>query len=107
MLAMGQRTNKDPRTLGSLFHAGCDELRQVRFAEVLTMLPGLFQQVLKGIQASIAERIQVLLDLFVAGIPAMCAMDAANFGVEILGFVGRCDSVRRAIVPIMSQYFLW
>ncbi len=71
MLAMGQRTTKDPRTLGSLFHAGCDELRQVSFAEALTMLLGVFQQVLKGIPASIAGRIQALLDSFVAGIPAI------------------------------------
>jgi len=49
----------------------CDELRQVSFAEALTMLLGLFQQVLKGIPASIAGRIQALLDSFVTGIPAM------------------------------------
>jgi len=71
MLAVSQRTNKDPRTLGRLFHAGCDELRQVSFAEALTMLLGLFQQMLKEIPASIAGRIQAQLDSFVAGIPVM------------------------------------
>jgi len=65
------RTTKDPRTLGSLFYAGCDELRQVSFAEAFTMLLSLFQQALRGIPASIAGRIQALLDSFVAAIPAM------------------------------------
>ena len=71
MLAVSQRTTKDPRTLGSLFHAGCDELRQVSFAEALTMFLGLFQQVLKEIPATIAGRLQAQLDSFVAGIPVM------------------------------------
>lgn len=71
MLAVSQRTTKDPRTLGSLFHAGCDELRQVSFAEALTIMLELFQQVLMEIPVSIAGRIQALLDSFVAGIPAM------------------------------------
>ena len=71
MLAVSQRTTKDPRTLGSLFHAGCDELRQVSFAEALAMLLGLFKQVLMEIPTSIAGRIQALLDSFVAEIPAM------------------------------------
>jgi hypothetical protein len=71
MLAVSQRMTKDPRTLGLLFHAGCDELRQVSFAEALTILLGLFQQVLKEIPVSIAGRIQARLDSFVAGIPAM------------------------------------
>jgi hypothetical protein len=28
MLELARRSAKDPRTLGTLFHAGCDELRQ-------------------------------------------------------------------------------
>ena len=71
MLAVSQRMTKDPRTLGILFHAGCDELRQVSFAEALTMLLEIFQQILKEIPRSIAGPIHALLDLFVAGIPAM------------------------------------
>jgi len=71
MLAMSQRTTKDPRTLGSLFHAGCDELRQVSFTEALTMLLGLFQQILKRIPVAVATQIQNLLDSFLAGVPAI------------------------------------
>jgi len=71
MLALGQRITKDPRTLGSLFHAGCDELRQVSFTEALTMLLGLFQQVVREIPATLAAQIQQLLDSFVAGFPAL------------------------------------
>jgi hypothetical protein len=71
MVAASQRTAKDLRTFGCLFPAGCDELRQVSFAEALTMLLGFFKQVLMEIPASIAGRVKALLDSFVAGIPTM------------------------------------
>jgi hypothetical protein len=71
MLAMGQRTSKGLRTVGSLFHAGCDEFKQVSFNEMLYKQLGHFQQVLKGIPAAIAGRLQILLDSFDAGILAM------------------------------------
>jgi DDE superfamily endonuclease len=71
MLATGQRMTKDPRTLGNLFHAGCDELRQVSFAEALTMLLGLLQQVAQEIPAILAAWVQQLLDSFIAGFPAL------------------------------------
>ena len=58
MLATSQRTAKDPRTLGTLFHAGCDELRQVSFAEALAVLLGHFQELLKGIPASVTAKVQ-------------------------------------------------
>ena len=70
MLAVSQRTTKDPRTLGSLFFAGCDELRQVSFAEALSLLLGFFKQILMEVPMSIAGRIHSLLDSFVAEIPA-------------------------------------
>jgi len=71
MLATSQRTAKDPRTLGTLFHAGCDELRQVSFAEALAVLLGHFQELLKGIPASVTVKIQALLDSFMAGLPVV------------------------------------
>lgn len=71
MLAVGQRMTKDPRTLGNLFHAGCDELRQVSFAEALTMMLEFLQQVLQEIPAVITARVQQLLDAFVASFPAL------------------------------------
>jgi hypothetical protein len=71
MLAVGQRITKDPRTLGNLFHAGCDELRQVSFAEALTMMLEFLQQVVQEIPAAVAARVQQLLNVFVAGFPAL------------------------------------
>ena len=44
MLALAKRTNKDPRTLGTLFHACCEELRQVTFAEALALVLMFLQQ---------------------------------------------------------------
>ena len=38
MLALAKRTNKDPRTLGTLFHACCEELQQATFAEALALV---------------------------------------------------------------------
>jgi hypothetical protein len=35
MLALAKRTSKDPRTLGTLFHACCEELQQATFADAL------------------------------------------------------------------------
>lgn len=46
MLALVRRMNNDPRTLGSLFHASCDELKQVGFAEALALLLTLLEQAL-------------------------------------------------------------
>ena len=37
-LAVAKRTNKDPRTLGTLFHACCEELQQATFAEALALV---------------------------------------------------------------------
>ena len=71
MLAIGQRMTTDPRTMGSLFYAGCDELRQVSFAEALTMLQGLLQQLVQEIPEALSARVQQLLDSFIAGFPAL------------------------------------
>lgn len=36
MLELARRSGKDPKTLGTLFHAGCGELRQASFPEAIT-----------------------------------------------------------------------
>jgi hypothetical protein len=46
MLALAKRTNKDPRTLGILFHACCEELQQATFAEALALVLMILEQAL-------------------------------------------------------------
>jgi len=49
MLALAKRTNQDPRTLGTLFHACCEELKQVTFAEALAVMVMLLKQALANV----------------------------------------------------------
>ncbi|MDO3377850.1 IS4 family transposase [Geoalkalibacter halelectricus] len=69
MLALARRTSKDPRTLGSLFHAGCDELRQVSFAEALRLLLDQLEQLVKSFAETVAAPIMAMLAAFIAQIP--------------------------------------
>lgn len=46
MLALARGMNNDPRTLGSLFHASCEELKQDGYAEALALLLTLLEEVL-------------------------------------------------------------
>jgi hypothetical protein len=71
MLALARRTSKDPRTLGSLFHAGCDEMRQVSFAEALKLLLEQLVQLVKSFAESIAQPIQAMLEAFMQQIPGL------------------------------------
>jgi hypothetical protein len=57
--------------LGTLFHARCDELRQVSFTEALTWLLGQLEKLIKGFAETIAAPIKMLLEAFVAQIPAL------------------------------------
>jgi hypothetical protein len=52
MLSIGKRTTSDPRTLGTLFFAGCDEIQQTSFCEALAILLNLFEQALKTVGLS-------------------------------------------------------
>ncbi|WP_429885579.1 IS4 family transposase [Geoalkalibacter halelectricus] len=71
MLALARRTSKDPRTLGSLFHAGCDELRQVSFAEALRLLLDQLEQLVKSFAETVAAPIRAMLAEFIAQIPGL------------------------------------
>ncbi|MDO8785232.1 MAG: IS4 family transposase, partial [Syntrophales bacterium] len=46
MQALTRRRNNDPRTLGSLFYACCEELKQTSLAEALAILLALLEQTL-------------------------------------------------------------
>jgi hypothetical protein len=71
MLELARRTSNDPRTLGTLFHAGCDELRQVSFAEALTLLLNHLEQVLKAFAEFTTAPLKAMLEAFIAQIPAL------------------------------------
>ena len=71
MLELARRTNNDPRTLGTLFHAGCDELRQVSFSEAFMLLMSHLQQLIKDFANQTTTPIIGMLEAFVAQIPAL------------------------------------
>ena len=69
MLELARRVNADPRTLGRLFHAVCDELRQLSFTEALALLLKLLEETLQGVVVVSKEQIQLLIEQFVAKLP--------------------------------------
>jgi len=71
MLELARRSAKDPRTLGTLFHAGCDELRQVSFAEAVALLLNSLQELIKKFSDEIAAPVAAALTEFMAQIPAL------------------------------------
>ena len=69
MLALAKRTNKDPRTLGTLFHACCEELKQATFAEALALVLMFLEQAM-GVATEITKGIiHSLIDRFLRDLP--------------------------------------
>ena len=71
MLELARRSAKDPRTLGTLFHAGCDELRQVSFTEAVMLLLNSLEQLIKSFGDTIATPVAEALREFIAQIPGI------------------------------------
>lgn len=69
MLELVKRTNADSRTLGNLFHAVCDELRQISFTEALALLLKLLEQTLNSVIGLCKEQVQRLIERFVETLP--------------------------------------
>ena len=69
MLELARRTNADPGTLGTLFHAVCDELRQTGFIEALTLLLKLLEQALQTVVGFSKEQIRQLIEQFIEKLP--------------------------------------
>jgi hypothetical protein len=69
MLELAKRTNADPRTLGNLFHAVCDELRQISFTEALALLLKLLEETLNNIIGLCKEQVLQLIECFVETLP--------------------------------------
>jgi hypothetical protein len=69
MLALAKRTNKDPRTLGTLFHACCEELRQATFAEALALVLMFLEQAMGTATEITRELLRSLIDQFLSELP--------------------------------------
>jgi len=69
MLELIKRENNDPRTLGTLFHAVCDEMRQIGFTEALALLLQLLEETLNNIIGFSKEQVQRLIERFIETLP--------------------------------------
>ncbi len=69
MLELVKRTNADPRTLGRLYYAVFDELRQISFTEALALLLRLLEETLNSVIGLCKEQVQRLIERFVATLP--------------------------------------
>ena len=68
MLEIGKRTTADPRTLGTLFYATCDEIRQTSFSEALALLLNLLVQALETVGFSKEQVLQKVAE-FIKQLP--------------------------------------
>ena len=71
MLALAKRTNKDPRTLGTLFHACCEKLQQATFAEALALVLTFLEQALGAATEMTRELLRSLIDRFLRELPPL------------------------------------
>lgn len=69
MLALAKRTNQDHRTLGPLFHACCEELQQVTFAEALAFVLMFLEQALGAAPDMTRALFRSLIDQFLGDLP--------------------------------------
>jgi hypothetical protein len=69
MLALAKRTNQDHRTLGTLFHACCEELQQATFAEALAFVLMLLEQAMNATTEITKDLIRSLVDQFLKELP--------------------------------------
>ncbi len=69
MLELAKRTNADPRTLGTLYYAVFDEMRQISFTEALALLLRLLEETLNNVIGLCKEQVQRLIERFVETLP--------------------------------------
>ena len=69
ILEISKRTTADPRTLGTLFHATCDEMQQASFTEALALLLKLLEQALKDVVGFTKEQVEHLVQQFIDQLP--------------------------------------
>ena len=69
MLVLAKRMNQDPRTLGTLFHACCEELHQATFAEALAHVLISLEQAMGAASEMTMELLRSLIDRFLRELP--------------------------------------
>ena len=69
MLEIGKRTTADPRTLGTLFYATCEEIQQTSFTEALAILLKMLERVLKDVVGFSKEQVEHLVQQFIEQLP--------------------------------------
>lgn len=69
MLELDRRTNADPRTLGTLFHAVCDEMKQIGFAEALALLLKLLEETMREVVGFPKEQMRKLIEQYIVKLP--------------------------------------
>jgi thiaminase len=69
ILEIGKRTTTDPRTLGTLFYATCDEMRQSSFTEALAILLKLLEQALERVFGFSKDQIECFVQQFIEQLP--------------------------------------
>jgi hypothetical protein len=69
MLAVAKRTNQDPRTLGTLFYACCEELQQATFAEALALVLMFLEQAIGTATEMTRTLLRSLIDRFLRELP--------------------------------------
>jgi hypothetical protein len=69
MIALAKSTNQDPRTIGTLYHACCEELQQATFAESLALVLMFLKQALGAATEMTRELISSLIDRSLVELP--------------------------------------
>jgi len=69
LLAVEARNELDPRTLGALFLAMCDEMTDIRYADAIALLLQLLAQAISPLPDNTAK-IQEAVQPFVASLPS-------------------------------------
>lgn len=70
LLAVETRNEQDPRTLGALFLAMCDEMTDLRYAEAIARLLQFFTRVTEGVASEESKEIEVAVQHFIASLPS-------------------------------------
>jgi len=69
MLELIKREHANPRTLGTLFYAVCDEMGQIGFTEALALLLKLLEETLGNVIGLCKEQVQRLMERFIQTLP--------------------------------------
>nr|WP_242698018.1 hypothetical protein [Bacillus sp. SD088] len=69
MLSLSVREEEDPRTIGQLFYLCCDEMEDIRFAEVLMMILDIISSTMAEEYLLTDEQINQFFDRFFSKLP--------------------------------------